>query len=54
MQRLKRLTFWGADETDDSLPRAVIAGSKTVLPTRSRITTSLTANMATAAMKPAT
>jgi len=30
MNRLKRLTFWGADENDDSLPRAVIAGQKTV------------------------
>ncbi len=30
MGRLKRLTFWGADENDDSLPRAVIAGRKTV------------------------
>ena len=30
MNRLKRLTFWGADENDDSLPRAVIAGRKTV------------------------
>ena len=30
MQRRKRLTFWGADEDDDSLPRAVMAGRKTV------------------------
>jgi uncharacterized protein YhfF len=30
MTRLKRLTFWGADEHDDSLPRAVIEGRKTV------------------------
>lgn len=30
MNRLKRLTFWGADENDDSLARAVIAGKKTV------------------------
>jgi hypothetical protein len=30
MNRRKRLTFWGADENDDSLPRAVIAGRKTV------------------------
>jgi uncharacterized protein YhfF len=29
-ERLKRLTFWGADDDDDSLPRAVIAGRKTV------------------------
>jgi uncharacterized protein YhfF len=28
--RLKRLTFWGLDENDDSLPRDVIAGRKTV------------------------
>ena len=28
--RRKRLTFWGADENDDSLPRAVMAGKKTV------------------------
>jgi len=28
--RRKRLTFWGADENDDSLPRAVMAGRKTV------------------------
>jgi uncharacterized protein YhfF len=28
--RRKRLTFWGADENDDSLPRAVMAGCKTV------------------------
>ncbi|MEW6022669.1 MAG: ASCH domain-containing protein [Pseudomonadota bacterium] len=28
--RRKRLTFWGADEHDDSLPRSVIAGHKTV------------------------
>ncbi len=26
----KRLTFWGADEDDDSLPLSVIAGRKTV------------------------
>ena len=30
MNRLKRLTFWGGDENDDSLPRDVIAGRKTV------------------------
>jgi uncharacterized protein YhfF len=30
MNRRKRLTFWGANENDDSLPRAVIAGRKTV------------------------
>ena len=30
MSRLKRLSFWGADEDDDSLPRAVMAGRKTV------------------------
>lgn len=30
MQRRKRLTFWGADEDDDSLARAVMAGEKTV------------------------
>ena len=30
MDRRKRLTFWGADENDDSLPRAVMAGRKTV------------------------
>lgn len=30
VDRLKRLTFWGADENDDSLPRAVIAGRKTI------------------------
>jgi len=30
MKSRKRLTFWGADENDDSLPRAVIAGRKTV------------------------
>jgi uncharacterized protein YhfF len=30
MDRLKRLSFWGANEDDDSLPRAVIAGEKTV------------------------
>lgn len=30
MSRRKRLTFWGANEDDDSLPRAVIAGEKTV------------------------
>ena len=29
MQRRKRLTFWGANENDDSLPRAVIAERKT-------------------------
>ena len=28
--RRKRLTFRGADENDDSLPRAVIAGTRTV------------------------
>ena len=28
--RRKRLTFWGADEDDDSLPRSVIEGRKTV------------------------
>jgi len=30
VSRLKRLTFWGADENDDSLVRDVIAGRKTV------------------------
>jgi uncharacterized protein YhfF len=30
MRRNKRLTFWGADEHDDSLVREVIAGRKTV------------------------
>lgn len=30
MDRRKRLTFWGADENDDSLALAVIAGRKTV------------------------
>jgi uncharacterized protein YhfF len=30
MHRLKRLTFWGADDNDDSLARAVIAARKTV------------------------
>ena len=30
MNRRKRLTFWGADENDDSLPRAVMDGRKTV------------------------
>ena len=30
MQRRKRLTFWDADDDDDSLARAVIAGEKTV------------------------
>lgn len=30
MNRRKRLTFWGADENDDSLPRSVIEGRKTV------------------------
>ncbi len=30
MNRRKRLTFWGADEDDDSLPRSVMAGQKTV------------------------
>lgn len=30
MTRLKRLSFWGADEDDDSLPRAVMGGRKTV------------------------
>lgn len=30
MQRRKRLTFWGADENDDSLPRSVMDGRKTV------------------------
>lgn len=30
MTRCKRLTFWGADEQDDSLVRSVIAGHKTV------------------------
>lgn len=30
MLRRKRLTFWGADENDDSLPRSVIEGRKTV------------------------
>ena len=28
--RRKRLTFWGADENDDSLVRSVMAGHKTV------------------------
>ena len=30
MNRRKRLTFWAADENDDSLPRAVMDGRKTV------------------------
>lgn len=30
MSRRKRLTFWGSDENDDSLPRSVIEGRKTV------------------------
>lgn len=30
MKRKKRLTFWGTNEDDDSLPRAVIEGRKTV------------------------
>ena len=30
MSRYKRLTFWSADEHDDSLVREVIAGHKTV------------------------
>jgi uncharacterized protein YhfF len=30
MNTRKRLTFWGADETDDSLVRSVIEGHKTV------------------------
>lgn len=30
MTRLKRLTFWGAHDDDDSLPRSVMAGRKTV------------------------
>ena len=30
MDKRKRLTFWGANEDDDSLVRAVIAGRKTV------------------------
>jgi uncharacterized protein YhfF len=30
MSRRKRLTFWGADENDDSLPRSVMDGLKTV------------------------
>jgi uncharacterized protein YhfF len=33
MNRRKRLTFWGADENDDSLPRAVMDGRKTVTAT---------------------
>jgi uncharacterized protein YhfF len=30
MTKRKKLTFWGADENDDSLVREVIAGRKTV------------------------
>jgi uncharacterized protein YhfF len=30
MSRRKRLTFWAVDENDDSLPRAVMDGRKTV------------------------
>jgi hypothetical protein len=30
MNGRKRLTFWGADENDDSLPRSVMDGRKTV------------------------
>jgi uncharacterized protein YhfF len=30
MNKRKRLTFWGADENDDSLVRSVIEGRKTV------------------------
>lgn len=30
MSRTKRLTFWGADENDDSLVRSVMDGFKTV------------------------
>src|ERR1700679_1851130 len=34
MNRRKRLTFWGSDENDDSLPRAVMDGRKTVTAAR--------------------
>jgi uncharacterized protein YhfF len=30
MTRRKRLTFWGANDDDDSLPRSVMEGRKTV------------------------
>lgn len=30
MKRRKRVTFWGANEDDDSLPRSVMEGRKTV------------------------
>ncbi|WP_229506024.1 ASCH domain-containing protein [Massilia genomosp. 1] len=30
MNRLKRLTFWGVHDDDDSLPRSVMEGRKTV------------------------
>ena len=30
MPQTKKLTFWGANENDDSLPRAVMEGRKTV------------------------
>ena len=30
MNRRKRLTFWGANENDDSLPQSVMDGRKTV------------------------
>ena len=48
MSRRKRLTYWGADEDDDSLARAVIAGLKTVTLTLSRTITSPMENTVTA------
>ena len=51
---LKRLTFWGADDNDDSLPRAVMEGRKTVTADTVEDSQVPTASTATAATKRAT
>jgi hypothetical protein len=53
MSRRKRLTFWGADENDDSLPCSVMV-ARLSRPTRLLTTTNHTANTATAATSQAT
>lgn len=54
MNRRKRLTFWGANDDDDSLPRAVIAGEKTVTCDTVEDSQVPTATTATAATRPGT
>ena len=51
MKRRKRLTFWSANEDDDSLVRNVIAGKKTATASVRANTVFLTVSMGTAVTK---